>query len=118
VVGGKGKTIPNNSHFDTTRANVEFVGSVAQDFPVAEAKQTSLDAPFKGNMDVPQLRKFIEQNDPKNIPLVMMTITNNTCGGQPVSLENIREVSKICREHQIPFFIDACRFAENAYFIK
>lgn len=118
VVGGPGKFIPNNAHFDTTRANVEFVGSRAEDFPCEEALDPALIAPFKGNMNVEDLKKFIDKNGAKNIPLIMMTITNNTRGGQPVSLDNIKQTSEICRKNKIPFFIDACRFAENAFFIQ
>jgi tryptophanase len=118
VVGGAGKFIPNNAHFDTTRANIEFVGSVAQDFPTDEAKITGTEAPFKGNMNTQALKKYILDKGPENIPLIMMTVTNNTGGGQPVSLANLRETSEICRSNKIPFFLDACRFAENAFFIK
>jgi tryptophanase len=118
VVGGPGKLIPNNAHFDTTRANIEATGAVAQNLPTAEFSQPQLIAPFKGNMNIDGLKRFIDEHGSEKIPLVMTTITNNTGGGQPVSLENLRAVSKICRAARIPFFIDACRFAENAYFIK
>lgn len=118
IVGGKGKYIPNNSHFDTTRANIEFSGAEAVDLPTAEGKQPSLVADFKGNMDVTALKEFIAKVGPENIPLCMITVTNNSGGGQPVSMQNIRDVSKICRDAGIPLFLDACRFAENAYFIK
>ncbi|MFC2173175.1 tryptophanase [Acidobacteriota bacterium] len=118
AIGGPGKVIPNNSHFDTTRANVEFSGAAAIDCLTEMAKDPSLIADFKGNMDVVKLKAVIKEHGTENIPLVMMTITNNTGGGQPVSMANIREVSQVCRDHDIPFFFDACRFAENAYFIK
>lgn len=115
---GEGKSIPSNNHFDTTRANIEFNGAEAVDLVIEEGKKPDVVHPFKGNMDINKLKKFIEEKRRENIPICMLTITNNTGGGQPVSMENIREVSKICRENKIPFFLDACRFAENAYFIK
>jgi len=118
IIGKPGKFIPNNAHFDTTRANIEHVGATAQDLPIAVAKEPSTIDPFKGNMDTASLRAYIKEKGAENIPLVMITVTNNTGGGQPVSLANIRETSQICKENKIPFFIDACRFAENAYFIK
>lgn len=118
VNSGKGKSIPSNNHFDTTRANIEFNGAEAVDLVIEEGKHPEVIHPFKGNMDTKKLRGFIEKTGVKNIPVCMLTITNNTGGGQPVSMENIREVSRICKEYKIPFFLDACRFAENAYFIK
>lgn len=118
IIGKEGQFILNNAHFDTTRANIESVGAIAVDFPTEESKIPSQAALFKGNMNVPMLKKYINDKGAKNIPLIMMTITNNTCGGQPVSLENLKEVSQVCRDYQIPFFLDSCRFAENAYFIK
>lgn len=118
VAGGPGKFIPNNTHFDTTRANVEFSGAEAVDFQTAEGKQPALVADFKGNMDIKALERFIEERGAKNIPLCMLTITNNSGGGQPVSMSNIRETSRLLRKYRIPFFLDACRFAENAFFIK
>ncbi|MBK9293461.1 MAG: tryptophanase [Oligoflexia bacterium] len=118
IFGEKKKFIPSNAHFDTTRANIEFAKHEATDLPCKEAKDTSLEAPFKGNMDVSALENFIKEKGRENIPLVMLTITNNTGGGQPVSLENIKQVSAICKKNNIPLFLDACRFAENAYFIK
>ena len=118
LVGGKGKLIPNNTHFDTTRANVEFSGAEAVDFPTAEGLDPDLRADFKGNMDVAALAAFIERTGAANIPLCMITVTNNSGGGQPVSMRNIRETSALCRRHGIPFFLDACRFAENAWFIR
>jgi tyrosine phenol-lyase len=114
----KGDIVPNNTHFDTTRANCEFVGATALDLPLPEAKQPAQFHPFKGNMDTARLRELIEREGAKKIPLVMLTVTNNSGGGQPVSMANIREVKQVCKTHGIPLYIDACRFAENAYFIK
>ena len=113
-----GDIVPNNTHFDTTRANIEATGAEAVDLPVPEGLVPSEPHPFKGNMDVAALEKLIQDEGPERIPICMLTITNNTGGGQPVSMENIRAVAEICHAHQIPFYIDACRFAENAYFIK
>lgn len=118
IVGGKGKVIPNNSHFDTTRANIEFSGAEAVDLPTAEGKDPDLIADFKGNMDVKALEEFIERVGAENIPLCMITVTNNSGGGQPVAMQNIRETKAVCSRHGIPLFLDACRFAENAYFMK
>ena len=118
LVGGAGKVVPNNAHFDTTRANVEFSGAEALDLPTAEGRDPDLVADFKGNMDTAALESFITSRGAAAIPLVMMTVTNNSGGGQPVSMKNIRETKEICAKHGIPFFLDACRFAENAYFIK
>jgi tyrosine phenol-lyase len=118
VMCKKGDVVPNNTHFDTTRANIEFVGAEAVDLPIAEGKQPSLMHPFKGNMDVGALEGLIERVGRERVPLVMLTMTNNSGGGQPVSMENIRAVRAVCRRHQIPLYFDACRFAENAYFIK
>ncbi len=118
IVGGEGKTIPNNTHFDTTRANIEMSGAEAVDLPVPEGRIPSLVADFKGNMDVKALETLIQQVGPGHIPLCMLTVTNNSNGGQPVSMENIRKTADLCRAHGIPLFLDACRFAENAYFIK
>ncbi|HCV43407.1 MAG TPA: tyrosine phenol-lyase [Bacteroidetes bacterium] len=118
IVGGKGKYVPNNSHFDTTRANVEFSGAEAVDLPTEEGKRPEVIADFKGNMDVPSLEAFIKKVGRENIPLCMITVTNNSGGGQPVSMKNIRETKSVCTKYGIPFFLDACRFAENAYFIK
>lgn len=118
VAGGPGKFIPNNTHFDTTRANVEFSGAEAVDFQTSEGKQPAVIADFKGNMDTMALQRFIEERGAKNIPLCMLTITNNSGGGQPVSMANIRETSRLLRKYRIPLFLDACRFAENAFFIK
>jgi len=113
-----GDVVPNNTHFDTTRANVEFVGAEALDIPIAEARQPSLKLPFKGNMDVTALEEVIARVGRQRVPLVMLTVTNNSGGGQPVSMENAKAVSAVCRKHKIPLYFDACRFAENAYFIK
>lgn len=118
INAGEGKQIPSNNHFDTTQANIEFNGGKAVDLVIEEGKHPSVIHPFKGNMDIKKLEKFIKEVGVKNIPVCMLTLTNNTGGGQPVSMENIRSVSKVCKKHKIPFFIDACRFAENAYFIK
>jgi tyrosine phenol-lyase len=118
VMCKKGDIVPNNTHFDTTRANCEFVGARALDLPVPEAKEPALQHPFKGNMDTARLAELIEREGADKIPLVMLTVTNNSGGGQPVSLANIRAVKQICKKHGIPLYIDACRFAENAYFIK
>ena len=118
VVGGKGKYIPNNTHFDTTRANIEFTGAEAHDLLNEIGKHPEIRADFKGNMDVEKLEDFIKQKGKENIPLVMITVTNNSGGGQPVSMQNIRETKEVCKKFGIPFFLDACRFAENAYFIK
>jgi tryptophanase len=114
----KGDVVPNNTHFDTTRANVEFVGAEAVDLPIAETKDPQQYHPFKGNMDVNALEQLIARVGRERVPLVMLTITNNSGGGQPVSMENARAVRAVCRNHGIPLYFDACRFAENAYFIK
>ncbi|HET7118462.1 MAG TPA: tryptophanase [Hanamia sp.] len=118
IIGGKGKYIVSNTLFDTTRANIEFSGAEGIDLLCAEGKIPSVPAPFKGNMDIVALQKFIEEKGAENIPLCMITVTNNSGGGQPVSMQNIRDVKSICKKHDIPLFIDACRFAENCYFIK
>ena len=118
VVGGPGKAIPSNTHFDTTRANVEFTGAEAVDLVIEEGRHPSVIHPFKGNMDLDALDAFIRERGPATVPLVMVTITNNSGGGQPVSLENLRGVRAICDRYRLPLFLDACRFAENAWFIK
>jgi len=118
VMCKKGDIVPNNTHFDTTRANCEFVGATAVDIPIPEAKEPARVHDFKGNMDTAQLTALIAREGAKKIPLVMLTVTNNSGGGQPVSMANIQEVKQICKKHGMPLYIDACRFAENAYFIK
>jgi tryptophanase len=114
----KGDVVPNNTHFDTTRANVEFAGGQALDLVVPEGRDPANRHPFKGNMDVAVLESLIARVGRERVPLVMLTITNNSGGGQPVSMQNIREVSALCRRHKVPLYFDACRFAENAYFIN
>jgi tryptophanase len=113
-----GDVIPNNSHFDTTRANIEFQGAHAVDLLCDEGLNLSLEVPFKGNMDVNKLEQCIQQYGVEKIPFCMITVTNNTGGGQPVSMANIRAVKILLKQYGIPLVIDACRFAENAYFIK
>jgi len=118
VLGGKGKYFISNTLFDTTRANIEFSGAEGIDCLCEEGKHPTIPAPFKGNMDVAALQRVIREKGAVNIPMVIITITNNSGGGQPVSMQNIREVRAVCDEHSIPLYIDACRFAENSYFIK
>ncbi|HKS72037.1 MAG TPA: tryptophanase [Terriglobales bacterium] len=118
VMCKKGDIVPNNTHFDTTRANVEFVGAEAVDLLIREGKRPELVHPFKGDMDVDALEALIARVGREKIPLVMLTVTNNSGGGQPVSMANVRLVSALCHHHRIPLYFDACRFAENAYFIK
>ena len=118
VIGGPGKVIPNNTHFDTTRANVEFTGAEAVDLVIPEGRQPDLLHPFKGNMDVDALDALITERGAEHVPVVLLTITNNSGGGQPVSLANIRAVRAVCDRHGIPLFLDGCRFAENAWFIR
>jgi tyrosine phenol-lyase len=118
LVGGAGKYVPNNTHFDTTRANVEASGAVAADFPLPEARDTAAILDFKGNADLTAMERFILEKGKQNIPIMMLTVTNNAGGGQPVSMENIRKGRELSSKYSIPFFLDACRFAENAYFIK
>ena len=114
----EGDVVPSNTHFDTTRANIEYTGARAVDIPVAEAHVPSRYHPFKGNMDVRALREIIQREGAEKIPLIMLTVTNNSGGGQPVSMRNVREVKSVAQQHGIPLYIDACRFAENAYFVK
>jgi tryptophanase len=116
VLGGPGKVIPNNTHFDTTRANVEASGAVARDMVIAEGHDATALHPFKGNIDLVQLEDLLKDHA-REVPVVMLTITNNSGGGQPVSLANIRGASEICHRYGVPLFLDACRFAENAWFI-
>src|SRR6266542_3974744 len=118
TIGGPGKAIPNNTHFDTTRADVEFSGAEAVDLVIAEGREPATIHPFKGNMDVEALNAFIRERGVDNVPVVFVTVTNNSGGGQPVSLANLRAVREVCDRHRVPLFLDACRFAENAWFIK
>jgi tyrosine phenol-lyase len=118
IVCRQGHVVPNNTHFDTTRANVEATGAVALDLPVAAARTPGLVAPFKGDMDVPALRRCLAEHGRERVPLVMMTVTNNSGGGQPASLGNLRAVKAACVEAGVPLYLDACRFAENAWLIR
>ncbi|MBN1446637.1 MAG: tryptophanase, partial [Bacteroidetes bacterium] len=118
IVGGEGKVVPNNTHFDTTRANVEFSGALAIDCLNEQGKHPEIVADFKGNMDIGKLESVIREYGVDRIPLVMITVTNNSGGGQPVSMENIRQTRAVCDKYGLPLFMDACRFAENAWFIK
>ena len=117
ILGGSDKRIPSNTHFDTTRGNIEASGAVADDLVIEAGKDPSLDHPFKGNMDLAKLADYLQQHS-DSVPCVMTTITNNAGGGQPVSLENIRATAALAKQYAIPFIIDGCRFAENAYFIQ
>lgn len=110
--------VPNNNHFDTTRANVEHSGAVAMDLVIEEGRHPSTLHPFKGNIDIEQLERCIEETGRDRVPFVMVTVTNNSGGGQPVSLANLRAVRSVCDRYSIPFILDSCRFAENAWFIK
>lgn len=118
TIARPGDVIPNNTHFDTTRAHVEHNGAEALDLVIKEGREPQTIHPFKGNMDIDKLEQAIEKTGRDNIPVIMITTTNNSGGGQPVSMKNIRNVSKLAKKHGIPFFIDACRFAENSWFIK
>ena len=113
----QGQTIPNNSHFDTTRANIEYAGGLALDLLCDKGYDSALESPFKGDMDIEKLESCIEKTGKDRIPFCMITVTNNTGGGQPVSMANIRDVKSVLNRYGIPLVIDACRFAENAYFI-
>ncbi|MDI1355645.1 MAG: tryptophanase [bacterium] len=117
-LGGKGKTFISNTHFDTTRANIEYSGAEAIDIPIAEATNPEFIHPFKGNMDLKKLDALLKEIGSAKIGGVILTVTNNSGGGQPVSMENARGVSKLCKKHKVSFFLDCCRVAENAYFIK
>ncbi|MBN1849883.1 MAG: tryptophanase [Deltaproteobacteria bacterium] len=118
ILSQKGKHIPSNTHFDTTRANIEYHGGHAVDLVISEGKNTQSLHPFKGNMDLDKLERLINEVGPENIPLCLLTVTNNSGGGQPVSMKNIKNTKEIVGRYDIPLFLDACRFAENAYFIK
>jgi tryptophanase len=118
VIAGPGKVVPSNTHFDTTRANVEFTGADAVDLVIAEGRSPSVIHPFKGNMDIDALEALIGERGAESVPVVFVTVTNNSGGGQPVSMANLREVRAVCDRFGVPLFLDACRFAENAWFIK
>jgi len=118
ILGGKGKYFISNTLFDTTRANIEFSGAEGIDLLCEEGKHPTIPALFKGNIDIEALKKTIREKGAENIPMVILTVTNNSGGGQPVSMQNIKDTRMVCTEYNIPLFIDACRFAENSYFIK
>ncbi len=117
-LGGEGKVFISNTHFDTTRANIEFSGATAYDIPVEESKNHENYYPFKGNLDCTKLEKLITEHKPENIGAVILTVTNNSGGGQPVSMQNAKDVADVCKRHNVLFIIDCCRIAENSYFIK
>jgi tryptophanase len=118
IVGGAGKVIPNNTHFDTTRANVEHTGASAIDLVIPEGLQPQVRHPFKGDIDLDRLETLLKETAVGRVPLCMLTVTNNSGGGQPVSMQNLKAASALCHRYGVPLFLDACRFAENAYFIK
>ena len=118
VIGGPGKVIPSNTHFDTTRANIEFTRAEAVDLVIAEGRSPSVIHPFKGNMDTDALDALVRERGAETVPVVFVTVTNNSGGGQPVSMANLRAVREVCDRYDLPLFLDACRFAENAWFIK
>src|SRR6202049_3671689 len=117
AIGGPGKSVPNNTHFDTTRANVECTGALAVDLPAREGQDPSALHPFKGNMDVERLEAFLAAHE-GSVPVTFVTVPNNSGGGQPVSLANLRAVREVCDRYGVPLFLDACRFAENSWFIR
>ena len=118
LIGGPGKVIPSNNHFDTTRANIEHSGAAAVDLVIAEGRDPRSRHPFKGNLDIARLDALLAEQGREHIPVCMATVTNNSGGGQPVSLENLQAVRAVCDRYGVPLFLDACRFAENAYLIK
>ncbi len=117
ILGGPGKVFISNTHFDTTRANIEFTGAKAIDIICDEGKDNQLDAPFKGNIDLLKLEELIHYYGREALAAIIITVTNNSSGGQPVSMANVKEVRKLCNQHQIPLVLDGCRIAENSYFI-
>ena len=118
TIGGKGKFFISNTHFDTTRANIEYSGATAIDCLIEEGKIPSSTHPFKGNLDTVKLEELIIEHGAKNVAAVILTVTNNSGGGQPVSMENAKEVRAVCKKHHVPYLLDCCRIAENAYFIS
>ncbi len=118
ILGGKGKVFISNTHFDTTRANIEFTGATAIDIVYEEAKDPEIDLPFKGNIDLEKLQQLIVEHGRENVAAVIITVTNNSSGGQPVSMANVQSIRKICDNYHIPLVVDGCRIAENSYFIK
>lgn len=118
ILGGKGKVFFSNTHFDTTRANIEYTGATAIDLVYEEAKNPEIDLPFKGNINLEKLQELIIEHGKENVAAVIITVTNNSSGGQPVSMANVQSLRKICDTYNIPLVIDGCRIAENAYFIK